>query len=130
MAKCSARCSLTPSMFHHATLLSRSFLLPYPSAASKANIPLILRSRSIMEYVLCGIRRPGICVLVPTTSLLHITVCAAKRDVRSTIFCACVNADHVCHRTTVGQVQQRRHIALQRHLPTGSAWISQTVTCP
>lgn len=129
MAKCSARCSLAPSMFHHATLVSRSFLFPYASPTSKANIPLIPRRRSIMENILCGIRRPGICVLLQTTCRLHITMCAAKHDVRFTIFWACVNADHVCHRMTAGQVQQRCRIALQHRLPTWSGWISRRVTC-
>ena len=73
-----------------------------PSSCSKANIPLILRRRSIMENVLCGIRRPGICVLVQTTCRILITTCAAKHDVRFTICWEFVIADHVYHRTTAG----------------------------
>jgi len=76
-----------------------------------------------MENVLCGIRQPGICVLVQTTCHIHFTTCAAKHDVCFTIFCACSHADHVCHRTAAGQVQQRCHIALQHHLPSWPGWI-------
>ena len=128
MAKCSARCSLAPSMFHHATLVSRSFPFAHPSSASKANIPLILRRRSITENVLCGIWRPGIFAFSYRQSAVQfITMCAAKYDVRFTIFWESVDADHVCHRPTAAQVQQRCHIALQHHLQTWSGWISWTV---
>jgi len=117
MAMCSARCSLAPSMFHHATLVSRSFLFAHPSPASKANILLIPRRRSITENVLCGIWRPGIFAFSYRQSTVQfITMCAAKYDTRFTIFWESVNADHVCHRPTAGQVQQRCHMALQHPL--------------
>lgn len=92
-AKCSARCSLTPSMFHHATLVSRSILFfPHPALASKANIPLILGRRSIVENVLCGIRRAGICVLVQTKCRMLITC------VRSQAWCAFHYFLRICNR--------------------------------
>ena len=108
-------------------LLSRSFLFPHSSPASKANIPLILRRRSIMENVLCGIQRPGICVLALTTCRILITTCAAKHYVRFTIFWEFVMVDHVYHRTTAGQVEQHCHITLQHRLEIWSVLISWTV---
>jgi hypothetical protein len=102
-------------------------VFPPPSPPSKANISLILWRRSIMEYVLCGIRRPGICVLVQTTCRVLITTCAAKLDVRFNIFWEFVIADHVYHRRTTGQVEQQRHITLQLRLESWSGLISWTV---
>ena len=96
------------------------FSFPRPSPTSKANIPLILRRRSIMENVLCGIRRPGICVLVPTTCRILMITCAAKYEVRFTIFWEFVIADRFYHRKTAGQVEQNCHIILQHRLETWS----------
>ena len=122
MVKCSAGCSVTPPCVHHATLVSRSFVLPHHSPVSKANLPLILRRRSIMENVLSGIRRSRICVLVKTMCLILTNMCAGKHDKHITVLWRFLFTDHIYQRTTAGQALQHCYITLQRDLAAWSGW--------